>query len=106
MTTFADRVVLITGAGSGIGRAMALALAAEGARIAALDIRAELLDGLAVDLRGRPLASATADVTDVGAVRAAVARLEAEAGPTDVLIASAGVGRETSAVAFRAEDVA
>jgi NAD(P)-dependent dehydrogenase (short-subunit alcohol dehydrogenase family) len=106
METFAGRVVLITGAGSGIGRAMARAVAAEGARVAALDIDAGLLDALAVDLHGKPLACAAADVTDLAAVRAAVARLEAEAGPTDVLIACAGIGRETSALTFRAEDVA
>jgi short-subunit dehydrogenase len=47
-----------------------------------------------------------ADVTDLGGLRAAVARLEGELGPTDVLIASAGIGRETSALTFRAEDIA
>jgi NAD(P)-dependent dehydrogenase (short-subunit alcohol dehydrogenase family) len=105
MTTLADRVVLITGAGSGIGRRIALDLAAEGARVAALDLRADLLEALAAELKGKPVATAAADVTDLAAVREAAARLEAQLGPTDVLIASAGLGRETSALTFKAEDV-
>ena len=105
MTTFADRVVLVTGAGSGIGRRMALDLAAEGARVAALDLRADLLETLAAELKGKPVATAAADVTDLAAVRVAVGRLESELGPSDVLIACAGLGRETSALNFSAEDV-
>jgi NAD(P)-dependent dehydrogenase (short-subunit alcohol dehydrogenase family) len=106
MQTFAGRAVLITGAGSGIGREMARVLSAEGTRVAALDVRADLLESLAAELPGKPLARAAADVTDLAAVRAAVAKLEAEAGPTDVLIACAGIGRETCALTFRAEDFA
>ena len=104
--TFQDRVVLITGAASGIGRQLALMLAAEGAHIAALDLQGPALDALAAELKGKPVACAVADVTDAAAVRAAVGRLEARLGPTDLLIASAGVGRETSAADFRAEDMA
>ena len=106
MDPFTDRVVLITGAGSGIGRQLALTLAAEGARTAALDRQADGLDTLAAELKGKPLACAVADVTDLPGLRAAVARLENELGPTDVLVASAGIGRETSALTFRAEDIA
>jgi NAD(P)-dependent dehydrogenase (short-subunit alcohol dehydrogenase family) len=103
---FQDRVVLITGAASGIGRQLALTLAAEGARIAALDLQGPALEALAAELKGRPLAHAVADVTDAAATQAAVARLEGQLGPTDLLIASAGVGRETSATDFRPEVMA
>jgi NAD(P)-dependent dehydrogenase (short-subunit alcohol dehydrogenase family) len=103
---FQDRVVLITGAASGIGRQLALTLAAEGARVAALDLQGPALEALAADLKGKPVATAVADVTDPAAVRDATARLEAQLGPTDLLIASAGVGRETSAVDFRPEVMA
>jgi NAD(P)-dependent dehydrogenase (short-subunit alcohol dehydrogenase family) len=106
MNSFADQVAFITGAASGIGRAVAGLLAAEGARVAALDLQADALDGLAAELKGRPVACAVADVTDAAATREAVARLEAELGPTDLLLAGAGVGRETSALDFRAEDFA
>jgi NAD(P)-dependent dehydrogenase (short-subunit alcohol dehydrogenase family) len=106
MESFTNRVILITGAASGIGRQLALTLAAEGARIAALDRQAEALDTLAAELKGKPVACAVADVTDLPAVRAAAARLEEQLGPTDLLVASAGIGREMRADAFRAEDFA
>lgn len=103
---FNQRVVMITGAGSGIGRQLALRLAAEGARIAAIDLSAEGLKILVEALPGKPLACEVADVTDLTAIRQAAARLEAQLGPTDYLIASAGIGKETSALVFKAEDVA
>lgn len=103
---FQDRVVLITGAASGIGRQLALTLAAEGARVAALDLQGAALEALAAELKGKPVATAVADVTDPAAVRDAVARLETQLGPTDLLIASAGVGRETAATDFRPEVMA
>jgi len=98
------QVILITGAGSGLGRQLALGLAAEGAAIAAIDRRVELLEKLAVELSGKPLSCAAADVTDRVALRSAVACLEEQRGPIDVLIANAGVGIETSALDFHAED--
>ncbi|HEY7307887.1 MAG TPA: SDR family NAD(P)-dependent oxidoreductase [Gemmataceae bacterium] len=104
MESFRNRVVLITGAASGIGRTLALTLAREDARVAALDRQAEALDGLAADLKGKILACAVADVTDLAAVRAAVAQLETQLGPTDLMVASAGIGIETPAESFRAED--
>jgi NAD(P)-dependent dehydrogenase (short-subunit alcohol dehydrogenase family) len=106
MDSFRDRVVLITGAASGIGRALAHHLAREGARIAALDRQAEALDRLAGELGSAgQFASAVADVTDLPTVRAAVARLEQQLGPTDLLVASAGIGRKTAAHEFQAEEV-
>ncbi len=106
MEPFRDRVVLITGAASGIGRALALNLSSQGARIAALDVQTQGLKEIADALAGQPFAHALADVTDLPAVRAAVADLEAQLGPTDLLIASAGIGAETSALDFRAEKFA
>ncbi len=106
MQSFANQVALVTGAGSGLGRQLALRLAAEGARIAAVDLSAEALAKLTAELAGKPVATAVADVADVNALRAAVPQLEQQLGPVDLLIANAGIGRETSALAFRAEDVA
>jgi NAD(P)-dependent dehydrogenase (short-subunit alcohol dehydrogenase family) len=104
MTTFRDRVALITGAGSGIGGELARRLAAEGARVAALDRSPEGLAGLVASLPGCPVATAVADVTDAGAMRHAVGSLEAALGPTDLLIACAGIGRKTSTARFDAEE--
>src|SRR4051812_3724588 len=106
MTTFTDRVVLITGAASGIGRQFARALAGEGARVAALDRNAAGLAELEKELGGKPFAGAAADVTDAAAVASAVRGLEAKVGPTDVLIAAAGLGKETTALDYPAELVA
>ena len=105
MSPFADRVVLITGAGSGLGRQLALTLAGEGTTIAAIDLMAEPLAKLEAELPAGRSAWAVADVTDCPALRAAVSRLEGQLGPVDLAIANAGIGMETSALAFRAEDV-
>jgi NAD(P)-dependent dehydrogenase (short-subunit alcohol dehydrogenase family) len=108
MDSFTNRVVLITGAASGIGRQLALTLADQGAVVAALDQKSGALDALAAELRncGKRCGTAIADVTDAAGVRAAVADLETQLGPTDVLIASAGIGRATPATDFVAEEFA
>jgi NAD(P)-dependent dehydrogenase (short-subunit alcohol dehydrogenase family) len=74
---------LVTGAGSGIGRAATEALSAAGARVAGLDRDA-------VDLEG--VVQLHADVTDDAAVAAAVAHAVAELGGLDVLVNAAGIG--------------
>jgi short-subunit dehydrogenase len=96
---------LITGAGSGLGRQLARELSAGGTAIAAIDLHAEPLQKLEAELAGRPLAWAVSDVTDRERLRPAVAALQERLGPVDLLIANAGIGRETSALSFRAEDV-
>jgi NAD(P)-dependent dehydrogenase (short-subunit alcohol dehydrogenase family) len=106
MPSFANQVILITGAGSGIGRHLALTLAREGAAIAAVDLQAEPLAALAGELSGQRHAWAVADVTNRAAVHLAVAELGAGLGPIDVLIACAGIGLETSALAFQGDVVA
>jgi NAD(P)-dependent dehydrogenase (short-subunit alcohol dehydrogenase family) len=103
--TFTNRVILITGAGSGLGRQLALTLAGEGAHIAAIDLQPEPLESLAGQLAGKKVAWAIGDVTRRDTLLPTVARLQEELGPIDLLIANAGIGRETSAVAFRGEDV-
>ncbi len=105
MESFANRVVLVTGAGSGIGRQMALTLAAEGARVAALDVKPDGLAGLVSELHGKDVATAVADVTDRGSLYPAVRDLEGRLGPTDVLIANAGIGAATGADPYNAEAV-
>jgi NAD(P)-dependent dehydrogenase (short-subunit alcohol dehydrogenase family) len=95
MFSFADRVALITGAGSGIGQQFARVLAREGARLALLDCQQESLAKLVAELGNDRVAHAVVDVRDRTAVLAAVAKLEEQVGPTDVLIAAAGIFRET-----------
>jgi NAD(P)-dependent dehydrogenase (short-subunit alcohol dehydrogenase family) len=105
MDSFANRVVLITGAGSGIGRQMALTLAAEGAAVGALDVNPDGLESLAAELKGKPVGTAVADVTDRDSLYPAVHGLERCVGPTDVLIANAGIGTETGADPYNAEGI-
>lgn len=104
MLSLKDRAILITGAASGLGRQLALDLAAEGATIAAIDCRAEPLEKPATDLPDRRLACAVADVTDRSALGSAVSGLQDKLGPIEIAIACAGIGIETSALNFNAED--
>ena len=90
----ADKIALITGGGSGIGRACALRFAADGARVCAADLdltgateTARLVEGAG----GKALALAT-DTTDEAASDAMVARCVEAFGAVDVLVAAAGVG--------------
>jgi NAD(P)-dependent dehydrogenase (short-subunit alcohol dehydrogenase family) len=97
------RTALITGAASGLGRQMALQLAEQGTRIAALDCNQEGLHVLArAAPKGAALAWQAVDVTDASGVSAAVAELEKANGPIDLAIASAGIGFATSARDFDA----
>jgi NAD(P)-dependent dehydrogenase (short-subunit alcohol dehydrogenase family) len=105
MDAFAKRVVLVTGAGSGLGRELARTLARKGAVIAAVDLAEPPLISLADELAGSPYAWAVADVTDRDALHKAVARLQERLGPVDLLIANAGIGLETSALTFKAADI-
>jgi NAD(P)-dependent dehydrogenase (short-subunit alcohol dehydrogenase family) len=101
---FAERMALVTGAGSGIGRQLALDLTAAGAAVAALDRDGASLEKLAGELAGRRFAWAVADVADRVGLQRAVGHLEEQVGPTDLLFANAGIGRETSALDFHAQD--
>ncbi|WP_320671569.1 SDR family NAD(P)-dependent oxidoreductase [Patulibacter defluvii] len=85
--------VVVTGAGSGIGRATALRFAARGATVACVDIDGDAADRTAVACReAGPRASAwTCDVADAAAVERLAAAIEAEA-PVDVVVNNAGVG--------------
>jgi NAD(P)-dependent dehydrogenase (short-subunit alcohol dehydrogenase family) len=103
--SFANQVVWITGAGSGIGRQLALTLGGEGAAIGAIDLTLEPLAKLAAEIPHAKVVWAVADVTNRPALRAAAAQFQERLGPVDVVIANAGIGRETSALNLNAEDV-
>ena len=83
---FRGRTALVTGGGSGIGAATVARLLAAGARVASFDLAASAPEG-ALALQG--------DVTQSGEVDAAIRRAEAELGPLDVLVCSAGTPGES-----------
>jgi NAD(P)-dependent dehydrogenase (short-subunit alcohol dehydrogenase family) len=88
---FAGRVALVTGGGSGIGRAVALRLAAEGASVAVADIRPDTAAETVALLDGRPGLALTADVSSEVDVIAMVADTLAAFGRLDVLHNNAAV---------------
>ena len=83
------RVALVTGAGRGIGRAICERLAAEGHRVAGLNVRpaSDPRPDLAMPL-------VACDVADRKACARAVAQVEAQLGPVDILVNNAGVTRD------------
>lgn len=81
---------LVTGAGSGIGRACALLLAGAGARVACLDIDAAAARATSDEIAG-PSVAVEVDTTDEPRVEAAVRTAEAELGPMQVLVNAAGI---------------
>ncbi|WP_111748085.1 SDR family NAD(P)-dependent oxidoreductase [Salinisphaera orenii] len=100
-----ESVTLITGASSGIGRALSLRLARRGGALALVARRAESLAETAEAVRaagGEPITRAV-DVTDARAMAAAVAEIETEVGPVDCLVANAGGGQRMGASEFDAE---
>jgi ribitol 2-dehydrogenase len=84
------KVVLVTGGSSGIGRAMARAVAAEGARVALVGRSAERLDAVAAELGGAALAL-PADLTKPAEVNRVVAETIARFGRIDILLPNAGL---------------
>jgi meso-butanediol dehydrogenase/(S,S)-butanediol dehydrogenase/diacetyl reductase len=89
----ADRVVVVTGAASGIGRAVACAAVAEGARLTGLDVDRDGLTALQDDLAGHGpgVRVATADVRSAAGTRAAIGAVLAAHGRVDVLVNAAGI---------------
>ncbi|MCU0491943.1 MAG: SDR family NAD(P)-dependent oxidoreductase [Chloroflexaceae bacterium] len=98
------RVVIITGASSGIGAAAARAFAEAGANVVLAARSAEKLQTLAAGLPGRPLVLPT-DVSDEGQARSLVERTLAERGRVDILVNNAGVGLAGPIAALNPRDL-
>lgn len=103
--TWPDKVVLITGASSGIGRGLAVELARRGAKLGLVARRQEVLDEIVRQIaQSQPhddpdarVLALVADVQDAQSVRAAADQLGAQFGRIDVLIANAGIGGNNDA---------
>jgi short-subunit dehydrogenase len=107
MAGFAGQVAVVTGASSGIGRALAKALAAEGARVGLVARRREALEQLAAEIgqAGGSAVVAPADVGERESVVPAIREVAVRLGPVDLLVANAGVGAPTLLEPFNVADV-
>jgi short-subunit dehydrogenase len=94
LTDYRGKTAVVTGASSGIGRALALRLAREGARLALVARRHDLLDEVAGEVRnsGGVAAVLTCDVSDRQQVFDCAKRAADELGPIDILVNNAGYG--------------
>ena len=88
------RVALITGGARGIGKATAIALAREGARIAILDLDRDAVDQTVQHLGSEIAVGVNADVTDLDAVNRAVAEIDARFHSPDILVNNAGFPKD------------
>jgi len=95
-----DKHAVVTGGGTGIGAAIAAALAADGASVTVMGRRLEPLEATAGKLKGARCV--LCDVTDIDAVEAAFQEARADAGPVEILVNNAGAAE---AVPFHKMDV-
>jgi len=104
----ADRVALVTGGGSGLGRAIALLFAEEGAQVVVNDLRRETAEKTVAELKGPvPGRAIAADVADSAQVKAMFATIERELGGLDILVNNAGIaagpGDDRAAISRKAD---
>jgi 3-oxoacyl-[acyl-carrier protein] reductase len=102
----ANQVAVVTGAGRGIGRAIALKFAAAGADVACLSRTAENAQKVAAEISGlgRRAWAHALDVADMAAVNATAGQILEAAGRVDILVNNAGVTRDTLLVRMSEED--
>jgi 3-hydroxybutyrate dehydrogenase len=88
-----NKVAIVTGAASGIGKEIALVYAREGAKVAIADLNKEAADAAAAEIggQGRQVLGVAMDVTNESAVNAGVAAVIAAFGGVDVLVSNAGI---------------
>lgn len=104
--TLEGRNAVITGAGSGIGRAIALRLAALGARVAVVDIDSAAAAAVAAEIGegGGSASSHELDVSDFDAVEEAFRRIVEELGGVDILVNNAGITRDNLIIRMSSDD--
>lgn len=106
MKPIENKIALVTGAARGIGQAIAVQLAADGADVALCDVQAEGLDATAAAVRqlGRRAEAYAMNVADATAVEETVARVTADFGRIDILVNNAGITRDTLLIRMTEDD--
>src|SRR5208282_570294 len=106
MKQLENQIAVVTGAGRGIGRAIALKFAAEGADIACVSRTAENAEKVAAEIRllGRRAWAYALDVADSAAVAAAAEKILQQTGKVDILVNNAGVTRDGLIMRMSEED--
>ena len=106
VTRLKGKTAVVTGGGTGMGRAIALALGREGAKVAVLGRRKEVLEGVAEELvrSGAGGKAVVCDVTDKKAIGQALAGVEGAFGPVNVLVNNAGVLSVSTVESISEED--
>jgi len=96
MSQLTNQIAVVTGAGRGIGRAIALKYAQEGADVVVVSRTQENSEKVAAEIRalGRKAWAFAVDVADAAVVNAAAEKILAEAGKVDILVNNAGVARD------------
>ena len=106
MSQLENQIAVVTGAGRGIGRAIALKFAAEGADVVVVSRTVENSEKVAAEIRalGRKAWALAVDVADSAAVNAAAEKILADCGKVDILVNNAGVTRDGLLMRMSDED--
>lgn len=102
-----NKVALVTGAGQGIGRGIALRLAKDGASLMLVDVNAEALEAVAAEVRalGRKVATFVADIADRAQVYEAIDQAERQLGGFDIIVNNAGIAQVQALADVTPEEV-
>ncbi|ARD60488.1 diacetyl reductase [Kosakonia radicincitans DSM 16656] len=102
-----NKVALVTGAGQGIGRGIALRLAKDGASLMLVDVKREGLDAVAAEVKalGRQVATFVADIADREQVYEAVNQAESQLGGFDIIVNNAGIAQVQALADVTPEEV-
>jgi NAD(P)-dependent dehydrogenase (short-subunit alcohol dehydrogenase family) len=107
MGVFTDKVAIVTGAGDGIGRAEALALAAEGAAVVVNDVRERSADAVVAEIAGHGgrAVAAACDVSEWKATGELVGQALTSFGRVDIVVSNAGIVRRSPIAAVTEQDL-
>ena len=96
MKQLENQIAVVTGAGRGIGRAIALKFAAQGADIVAVDLKIDFVQETVDEVRklGRKAWAVAANVAEAASVEAAAEQILKEAGRVDILVNNAGITKD------------